>query len=159
MELWDAYDRDGRKTGEVLRRGDPIPPGRYHLVAEVLLRHRDGTYLVMRRDPEKPYCPDMWEATAGGSALMGETAEQAARRETLEETGMTVSALRQIYREVGDSYLFEYFAAETDCDKTAVTLQEGETTAYRWISAAELREWIASDRVMHARMLRSAEEL
>ena len=27
MELWDAYNRDGVKTGEILVRGEPIPEG------------------------------------------------------------------------------------------------------------------------------------
>ena len=43
MELWDAYDRNGNKTGEILVRGEPIPEGRYHLVSEVLVRHVDGS--------------------------------------------------------------------------------------------------------------------
>ena len=80
MELWDAYDEAGRPTGETLVRGQPVPPGRYHLVAEVLIRHRDGSWLLMRRDGSKPFCPGMWEASAGGSALQGESVEDAARR-------------------------------------------------------------------------------
>ena len=32
MELWDAYDRDEKRTGGELVRGEPIPDGLYHLV-------------------------------------------------------------------------------------------------------------------------------
>ena len=42
-ELWDAYTREGEKTGEILVRDEPIPAGRYHLVSEVLVRHTDGS--------------------------------------------------------------------------------------------------------------------
>lgn len=50
MELWDAYDRHGNKLpGVTLRRGEPVPEGMYHLVSEVLVRHTDGSFLLMRR--------------------------------------------------------------------------------------------------------------
>ena len=69
MELWDAYDRDFRKIdGKTLIRGEPVPEGLFHLVSEVIVRHADGSYLLMQRDPGKPL-GGLWEATAGGSAL------------------------------------------------------------------------------------------
>lgn len=155
-ELWDAYDRARRRTGEVLRRGEPIPPGRYHLVSEVLLRRTDGQYLLMRRDPNKPIYPGMWEASAGGSALLGEDSELAARREVREETGLTCANLRLFYQEVGDGYLFDYYLADTEGG--TVTLQPEETVDFRWVSPEELRTMITTGQVMHARMLRAVRE-
>ena len=52
MELWDAYTRNGVKTGGVLVRGQRMWPGIYHLVCEVLVRHIDGRYLCMIRSRE-----------------------------------------------------------------------------------------------------------
>ena len=72
MELWDAYDRDEKRTGGELVRGEPIPDGLYHLVCEVLVRHADGDYLLMKRARSKKGYPGLYEATAGGSALKGE---------------------------------------------------------------------------------------
>ena len=64
MELWDAYDRHGNKLpGVTLRRGEPVPEGMYHLVSEVLVRHTDGSFLLMRRDPGK-HRGGLWEAAA-----------------------------------------------------------------------------------------------
>lgn len=51
-----------------LVRGEKIPDGLYHLVSEIIVRHIDGTYLLMQRDINKHY-GGWWEATAGGSAL------------------------------------------------------------------------------------------
>lgn len=85
-ELWDAYDRELRKQeGIVLARGERIPAGRYHLVCDVIVRHAEGTYLLMQRDPRKS-CGGMWEAAAGGSALRGETPLQCAARELPAQT-------------------------------------------------------------------------
>ena len=72
---------------------DKIPAGGYHLVCEVLVRNTDGTYLLMKRDPTKPLFPNMWKATAGGSALQGESAVEGALRELREETGVIAQKL------------------------------------------------------------------
>ena len=57
MELWDAYDKDGRRTGGTLVRGEAIADGLYHLVCEVLVRHKDGSYLCMQRAQSKKGYP------------------------------------------------------------------------------------------------------
>ena len=89
MELWDGYLVDGTLAGRDLVRGEPIPQGLYHLVSEILVRHVDGDYLLMQRDPRKPNYGGYYEATAGGSALKGEDKITCAMRELLEETGVT----------------------------------------------------------------------
>ena len=66
MELWDAYDEKLNKIeGLTLVRGGEVPDGVFHLVCEIIVRHTDGTYLLMQRDPQK-HLGGMWEATAGG---------------------------------------------------------------------------------------------
>lgn len=136
MELWDAYDKDFNIIeGMMLIRGQEkdIPEGVYHLVCHILVRHADGTYLLMQRDPRKPY-PSMWEATAGGSALKGETDMEAAERELREETGIEADELYEIGRTISDEthcVYVEYYCT-TDCDKDSILLQEGETVAYKW---------------------------
>ena len=75
MELWDAYNEKGERTGGTLVRGETIPDGLYHMVCCVLVRHVDGDFLLMQRAPEKDNFPNIWEIGAGGSTLQGETAE------------------------------------------------------------------------------------
>ena len=91
-------------------RGQPIPSGVYHLVCDVIVRHTDGTYLLMQRDPRKHHGL-MWEATAGGSALSGETPLECAKRELREETGVVAHDLVEVGREIdNNSYYVEFFA-------------------------------------------------
>ena len=142
MEIWDAYNSDFEVIERMtLVRGEEasIPDGVYHLVGHVLVRHTDGTYLLMQRDPGKSH-PGMWEATAGGSALKGETPLECAIRELREDTGIEASDLEKIRWYVYDktsSFYAEYLCV-TDCDKDSVRLQEGETVAYKWASADEI---------------------
>lgn len=39
MERWDLLDDDRRLTGETLRRGEPLPPGRFHTIIGVWTIH------------------------------------------------------------------------------------------------------------------------
>ncbi|MBR5289309.1 MAG: NUDIX domain-containing protein [Clostridia bacterium] len=148
MELWDARTRDGALTGGTLVRGEPIPEGLYHLVCEVLVRHRDGSILAMKRDEHKDVFPGWWETTAGGSALAGESSLDCARRELLEETGIVCDAFELIGRFIGPEYIFDSYLCVVDCDKDAVRLQPGETGGYRWMSEAEFAAFAASQRMI-----------
>ena len=138
MELWEAYEENFRRVeGVSLVRGEDIPAGVYHLVCDVLVRHADGSYLLTRRDPRKHY-GGLWEATAGGSALQGEAPLDCARRELREETGIRAEELRELGRVRSGNTHYVEFLCETDWPKDRVTLQEGETVAYRWVSREEL---------------------
>lgn len=151
MELWDLYDRDGNKTGETWERKHSnyqrIPEGRYHIVSDILVRHVDGSFLLTKRHPGKDVYPGYWEASAGGSAVAGETAEECARRELLEETGIkadTFELINRTFRDKSHSLVYSYVTT-VDCDKDSVVLQEGETTDYKWVDAAGLIEYSQSD--------------
>lgn len=146
MEIWDGYRRDGTLAGVDLIRGEKVPKGLYHIVCDVLVRHADGDYLLMLRDPNKDTHAGEWESTAGGSALKGEDPLQCIRRELLEETGLTAETFTEVYSEVYDSkhVLFHCYVCEVACAKDAVTLQEEETVDYRWVSEAEFIEFVNS---------------
>ena len=138
MELWDAYNSNYEKIeGMTLVRDEEIPQGVYHLVCEILVRHVDGTYLLMKRDPTKPLYPNMWEATAGGSALQGETAEQGAMRELREETGIVADKLEFLEKTLAQTCWYVKFLCVTDCDKNSIKLQKGETCDYKWVTVEE----------------------
>ena len=148
MELWDAYNSDFEKIeGMTLVRDEEIPQGLYHLVCEVLVLHVDGTYLLMKRDPTKPLYPNMWEATAGGSALQGETAEQGAMRELREETGIVAETLEPLDRTLGQTCWHVRFLCVTDCNKNSIKLQAGETCDFRWATAQEVLAMTESELV------------
>ena len=150
MELWDAYDRNGNKTGEILVRGEPIPEGRYHLVSEVLVRHVDGSYLCMIRSRQKPNYPGYPECTAGGSALMGDSPIDCIRRELREETGIEWTEFEEVSRTVRDCYatIFYSYLCTVDWPKDRITLQEGETEDYQWLSEEEFIELLNSGRMI-----------
>ena len=147
MEVWDAYKHDGSFAGCDLIRGETISDGLFHLVCEVLVKHKDGSYLLMQRDYEKESDPGMFEATAGGSALKGESPVSAAIRELREETGIIAGKLTQIGGRISYNRhaLLYQFLCVTDCDKAAIALQQGETISYKWVSKDEFLKFMDSD--------------
>lgn len=160
MEIWDAYDEKlNIIAGRSLVRGEPIPDGCYHLVSDVLVRHVDGSYLLMKRD-ERKNLGGMWEATAGGSALKGEDSYACAMRELYEETGIAAGELTELGRVVHheNKTIYVEYLCITDVDKSGIVLQEGETSDYRWVDAAKLRE-MSKDELSTKRILVFIREL
>lgn len=160
MELWDAYDAQLNKIENMtLVRGEKRPSGVFHLVCDILVKHVDGTYLLMQRDLRKHY-GGMWEATAGGSALQGETPVVCAKRELYEETGIVAVDLAEVGRVVDSESgaIFVEFVCITDWRKDAVTLQEGETIAYKWVTQKELVN-MKKDQLVTERMQQFVSEL
>ena len=87
-EEWDLYDEERRLTGEIGQRGEPLPPGRCHLVIHVCMFDEAGRMLIQRRQTCKHGWPGLWDVTVGGAARRGENSRQAARRELGEELGL-----------------------------------------------------------------------
>ena len=158
MEIWDLYDEQGRKTGETWERSriTDIPEGRYHLVCDILIRHRDGTFLLMLRDPRKEMYPGCWEASAGGAALAGETPEEAARREMREETGLEAETLELIgiTRNPKTKSVVYAYLAMVDSAKDAISLQEGETIDYQWTEPKAFLDLIPNEPVLQKQYAR-----
>lgn len=150
MEIWDGYLEDGTLAGCDLIRGSQIPCGLFHLVSEIIVRHKDGTYLLMQRDYNKIIYPGLYEASAGGSVLKGETAIEAAKRELKEETGIEADELIQIYCCKSKDTIYNGFLCESDWDKNSITLQPEETISFIWLGKEDFLKFIESDKYIYA---------
>ena len=148
MEIWDGYNVDGTLAGVDLIRGEPIPDGIYNLVVEILVRHKDGEYLLMRRSLDKDAFPGYYEATAGGAAQKGEDPYSAALRELREETGIYADTLTEIRHLVFRHMICYQYLCLTDIPKDSVSLQEGETMGYKWIGEADFCAFVQSDKMI-----------
>lgn len=148
LEIWDGYLIDGTLADQDLVRGEPIPKGLYHLVGEILVRHIDGDYLLMKRDIRKPNYGGYYEATAGGSALKGENKVSCARRELFEETGIFCDTFEEISQYTSHDTIYCNFLCITDCDKTSISLQKGETISYKWVSEKDFIAFVNSNEMI-----------
>ena len=140
MELWDVYDHCFRKTGKVHERGKPLAPGDYHLVVAVFPINSERQVLIQKRNPDLKLLPGIWAAT-GGSAVCGEDAWDACKRELMEELGIAatrensemVAAFKRI-----DSYNTVWLV-HTDSKAEELVLQTEEVSDAKWVTIAELK--------------------
>ena len=154
-ELWDCYDsKFNIVKGKVLVRGEESSFSReeYHLVCDVAVKHKDGTFLLMQRDFRKKGYPGYWELTAGGSALKGEKPLQCAKRELYEETGIIADTWVEVGRKtVGMNHChYVIYLAKVSCKKDSIILQDGETINYKWVTKNDvfsMKDKLASRRI------------
>ena len=147
MEIWDGYYENETLAGQDLVRGQEIPQGLYHIVCDILVRHLDGDYLLMQRDYGKATYPGLYEASAGGSVLKGETPLEGAKRELFEETGIKTEKLTQLYHTVNrknDAIHYGYLCI-TDIPKDEIRLQKNETIQYRWLSKQDFLDFVNTE--------------
>ena len=147
MELWDLLDKDRNPLGITHPRGRqyPMPRGTYHTVVSVFTVDAQNRLLLTLRAPVKRMYPNFWEFT-GGSGVAGEDSLTSAHRELAEETGINCPPDELIFlgttREPSafmDCYLCRLTEAGED---TPITLQEGETVDFKWVTFCELETMI-----------------
>ena len=149
-EIWDAYLSNGEKAGKVLVRGELIPEGLYHLVVDVAIRHVDGDFLLMKRSQNKATDPGLYELSAGGSALKGESPFDAAKRELFEETGIVLDKFEVVNNFVHEKHkaIYYEFYGITDWDKNSILCQEGETEGFAWASEEDVKQLFQEGKVI-----------
>lgn len=142
MELFDLYTHEREKTGLVHRRGEPMPKGYSRLVVHIAVFNSRGELLIQHRHPEKKVYPALWDISAGGCAVAGETSRIAAERELHEELGIRHSfrdtpPVLTVYFEEGFD---DYYVLVADPDPATLRLQAEEVTEARFATLDEIMD-------------------
>jgi ADP-ribose pyrophosphatase len=103
---------------------------------------KNDKVLLVRRG--KPPAEDLW-AIPGGRVEIGETLQEAAERELLEETGIAIRALEPVYtfdvidRDADGRTRFHYVIVDLAADYISGKPRAGDdASAARWVSSEEL---------------------
>ncbi len=145
QELWDVYDENRQRTGKIISRPSAWGQEAYHLIVHVAVFDRGNRMLIQRRSPKKHAWADLWDVSAGGSALAGEDSRQAAERETLEELGIRLQ-LEGVRPHFSINYtrgFDDFYTVELpDTDLSSLVLQETEVAEVKWASREEVRRML-----------------
>ncbi|ADU29291.1 NUDIX hydrolase [Evansella cellulosilytica] len=144
MEIWDVYDKNRNITGKTMKRGEPFEKEAYHLVVHVCLFNENDEMLIQQRHPFKKGWPNMWDISVGGSAVAGDTSQQAAEREVLEELGYKIN-LRNVRPSLTINFEFgfdDYFLVDVNLPISELTLQPEEVQRVKWATKEEIMSMI-----------------
>ncbi len=143
-EFFDLYDINRNRTGKTLERGTKVPAGYYRLVVHVCVFGSDGRLLIQKRQPFKNGWSGMWDLTAGGSALAGDSSQQAASRELKEEIGLDydLTGVRPAMTIYFDGGFNDIYTINLDVDLDSLKLQETEVEQVKWATEEEILEML-----------------
>ena len=144
MERFDLYDSHRRFTGRTIARGEDVPAGCRRLVVHVCVFNAKGEMLIQQRQSFKEGWPNLWDVSVGGGVQAGETTQQAARRELMEELGMEYDfeneapVLTTTFRKGFD----DLYIIHAEPDLHTLRLQPEEVQAVRWANQGEVLSMI-----------------
>lgn len=143
METIDLYDKNKQPTGEVLKRGDEMPKGRYALSVHLWIINSKGEIYVQRRAKQRELFPNLWE-NPGGGAVIGESSQDTLKREFLEELGIfpdisNAEIIETIRREKD---FVDIWVLKQDFEISDLNLQRKEVYQAKWISLETLKKML-----------------
>ena len=145
IELIDVLTPDGKPTGARKPKNQIHRDGDWHRAAHVWIIAPDGRFLLQRRSLRKENNPGLWDVSAAGHLSAGESAAEAAMRETFEEIGLGLA--REDLRFVTtlpqssvlndgkyiDNEFHEIFLVRRDVDIASLKLDAEEVAEVRWV--------------------------
>ena len=128
MEYFTLYDQDRIPLGKQILRGEKIPEGEYHIAIHVCVFNSENKMLIQQRQPFKEGWSNMWDVSAGGSAIAGENSREAAQRELEEEIGLKIpfEKMRPILTVHFDHGFDDIYTVSSDVDGNDLKLQYEE---------------------------------
>lgn len=123
-----------------------------HRIVHVFVINTKGEVYFQKRSEKKSYLPGFYCTSAGGHVHSGESYEQAAKRELVEELGLQVPIKKVhelIFAEAGLKRFIELFVA---CADGGINFADGEVASGEFLSLDKAQKLIEKGEKIHPQL-------
>ncbi len=148
MEYRDIYDKNRIFTGRTVARSAKVEQGDYILVTHVCIFNSAGDMLIQQRQHTKSKWGGLWDVSAAGAVMAGETSQLAAQRETAEELGININLISERpVLTINFSFGFDdFYIVKRDVKLASLVLQRSEVLTVDWASRKKVLAMLKAER-------------
>ena len=154
-EFLEVYSPEGTKTGQKKSKSEIHRKGLFHSTVHVWIFTEEGNILIQKRSKKKELNPGVWDVSVAGHIKFNENIKKAAKRETLEETGININTKDLlkigIYRSINihptaiDKEFFHTYILKIDKNSIDLDYKNNEVDDLKFISIEEMESLIKKE--------------
>ena len=154
-EFLEVYSTVGTKTGQKKSKSEIHRKGLYHSTVHVWIFTEEGNILIQKRSKKKELNPGIWDVSVAGHIKFNENIKKAAKRETLEETGININTKDLlkigVYRSINihptaiDKEFFHTYILKIDKNSINLDYKNNEVDDLKFISIEEMESLIKKE--------------
>ena len=154
-EFLEVYSPEGTKTGQKKSKSEIHRKGLFHSTVHVWIFTEEGNILIQKRSKKKELNPGVWDVSVAGHIKFNENIKKAAKRETLEETGININTKDLlkigVYRSINihptaiDKEFFHTYILKIDKNSINLGFKNNEVDDLKFISIEEMESLIKEE--------------
>ena len=154
-EFLEVYSTVGTKTGQKKSKSEIHRKGLFHSTVHVWIFTEEGNILIQKRSKKKELNPGVWDVSVAGHVKFNENIKKAAKRETLEETGININTKDLlkigVYRSINihptaiDKEFFHTYILKIDKNSINLDFKNNEVDDLKFISIEEMESLIKKE--------------
>lgn len=150
MEILDVYDKYKTLTGKKILKGqyNELLPGEYTLLTYVAIFNSENEMLIQKRQAELDRHPNLWDISASGHVISGETSDEAIERKLYEELGHKHEFVEDLaYFTINNNKSFgDVYIINDDIDINDLRLDYKKVQNVTWATKDEILQLIEEEK-------------